>query len=207
MDDFLAFVKRLIVGANDVPFRGVINASTGYEILEIDNKMRSKLMLLKGHFRSNTKKISQDVRINYVGRANELSHYMEKVVAHEINSISGFNAISPQTDERRSQAAGYPDLFVQVGKQCCYLEVKTFQLKTKDSTLRTFYYKPSEASKITQSCPHLLIAFEVESKGGDNRSPFVIHNVKILDLYNLKVSLKPEFNANNVDLYSSCAEI
>ncbi|PIT84885.1 hypothetical protein COU37_01345 [Candidatus Micrarchaeota archaeon CG10_big_fil_rev_8_21_14_0_10_45_29] len=206
MDDFADFVKRLIVGANDVPFRDAIKAATGFEIVNVDGSLKPKLMLIKKRLKSNLKRISAHVKTKYKGRANELSNYMEKVVAQEINAMSEFKAISPKTGKGKAQSAGYPDLFVETGGQFFYLEVKTFQLKTKDSTLRTFYYKPSEVSKITRSCSHLLVGFEVESKGGDNRSPFIIHNVKILNLYDLKVSLKPEFNANNIDIYS-CAEI
>lgn len=206
MRDLKDFIGRLIEGADDVYFRDVIEAATGNRIIKVDSKFRITLLPLKSHFQTNLMRISKVVKGSYNGRANELSNYMESVVINEINKIKQFTATKPRVNGKGMQSAGYPDIFAQVNKQDFYLEVKTFQAKTKDSSLRSFYYKPSENSKVTKSCPHLLIAFEVESLGKDNKSPFVINDVKILDLYNLKVSLKPEFNANNIAVYR-CSKI
>ncbi len=206
MDDFKGLIQRLIVGANDVYFRDVIHASSGYHITKIDEHTRSDLQQLKTAFQKDLKKISDKVKTTYKGRANELSNYMERIVLDEVNSITNFNAEKPIVRGKGKQSAGYPDLVTSVNGKSFYLEVKTFQLKTEDSSLRSFYYKPSKNSKISQSCPHLLIAFEVESLGKENKSPFVINNVKVVDLYDLKVSLKPEFNASNIEVYK-CAQI
>jgi hypothetical protein len=206
MRDFKKFIQRLIVGANSVYFRDVIEAASGYQIKEIDEGLLSDLEQLKTTFQTDLKKINSTVKITYKGRANELSNYMERVVLDEINSIRNFAASKPTVSGKRHQSAGYPDLVVTARGRPFYLEVKTFQLKTAESSLRTFYYKPSKNSKISESCPHLLIAFEVESLGQENKSPFVVNKVKIIDLYDLKVSLKPEFNASNIEIYK-CTQI
>lgn len=206
MEDFNTFIKRLIVGANDVFFRDVVEASTKCKILPVDPKLNEKLLIIKKTFRDNLKEISSNVEKNYTGRANELSNYMECVVFKQLENIPDFRVAKPSISIGRKQTAGYPDLLVTANALNFYLEVKTFQLKTADSSLRTFYYKPSESSKVNFSCPHVLISFEVESLGKDNKSPFRINNFKLIDLYKLKVNLKPEFNASNVELYS-CRQI
>lgn len=201
MDDLDAFMKRLIVGAHDVYFRDVIKAATGNEVLKLTLGNMADLAPLKARFTNDLSRISDVVKKEYNGRANELSNYMEQVVSKEINTLPSFKTSRPEVNGKGKQAGGYPDLIVHVKDWDFYLEVKTFQTKTKDSSLRTFYYKPGVNSKVTRTCSHILIAFEVESKGGENRSPFILKNVKILDLYTLKVNLKPEFNASNVDVY------
>ncbi len=199
-------IQRLIVGINNVYFRDVIKASSNYEIIYISKDMQPELQQLKTVFQKNLKNISSEVKTTYEGRSNELSNYMEKVVCDEINSIDNFSAEKPKVNSKGKQSAGYPDLIITIKGKPFYLEVKIFQLKTANSNLRSFYYKPSKNSKINQSCPHLLIAFEIESLGKENKSPFIINRFKIIDLYNLKVNLKPEFNASNIEIYK-CTQI
>lgn len=206
MSEFNDFVKRLIIGANDVFFRDVIEASAKTKVMPINSQLHKELLVVKKKLETDLKKISMIVKTRYRGRANELSNYMENIVLEEINSIPHFKAAKPTVESGKKQSAGYPDLLVDVGSLKFYLEVKTFQLKTSDSSLRTFYYKPSEKSKVMVSCPHVLISFEAESLGQENKSPFLINNFKLIDLYDLRVNLKPEFNASNVELYA-CSQI
>lgn len=200
MSELKEFINRLIVGVHNANFRDIIKASTGNQITKIDSRLKYELKYVKSTFNKNLSTISSTVKKDYRGRANELSNYMEVIVKDEINKLQPFKAY------RGKQSAGYPDLYVETKNSCFYLEIKIFQLKTQDSSLRSFYYKPSKQSKITKSCPHILIAFEVESIGKNNRSPFVINNFKIIDLYNLKVNLKPEFNASNIEI-CNCTQI
>ena len=83
-----------------------------------------------------------------------------------------------------------------------YFDVKIYQDKTKDTTLRSFYYQPTNQSKIHHDAPHFLIGFEVLSLGGSNRSPFRIVDYNIVDVYDMNVNFKAEFNTNNRNIYS-----
>ena len=152
--------------------------------------------------------ISKSVERNYQGRANELSNYLEGVIKiHINNNLKGFVASIPKAGKNK-QSTGYPDLIVEFERgKYIYIEVKIYQNKAINSSFRTFYFKPSKQDKIMESCPHILIGFEVESLGKNNTAPFRINNVKIMDLYDLKVNLKPEFNASNPMIYKSCKEI
>jgi hypothetical protein len=145
--------------------------------------------------------MSEDVRENYNGRANELGNFLEPLLRDQINRIKDFQASTPFTRHGRKQAAGYPDIVVRANGRTLYIDCKIFQKKTAESSLRAFYFKPSENNKITESCPHVLVGFEVEAIGGGNKSPFVIKDFKIVNLYDLEVNFKPEFNANNPMIY------
>ncbi len=205
-EEFDVFMKRLIRGAHDVNFRDVVKSASGNDVLEINGEYLVVAKILKEFLTKNLPKISDELKKNYVGRANEVSNFLEPIITMQLNSIKGINVTIP-TIAGRKQSAGYPDRLLQSKGLFMYLEIKTFQEKTEDSSFRTFYYKPSENNKITLSCPHLLIGFEVESLGTDNRSPFIIKKFNMMDLFNLKVSLKPEFNASNPMIYQSCKVI
>ncbi len=208
MKEFDLFIKRLIKGATNVLFRDVIKSSSGFNLLKVDGVYLEAVQKIKESLKADLKSISQSVEKNYKGRANELSNYLEGVLKTHINNkLKGFVASIPKAGKSK-RSAGYPDLIVGFDKgKYIYIEVKTYQKKTINSSLRTFYFKPSKQDKIMESCPHILIGFEVESLGENNRSPFKINNFKIMDLYNLRVTLKPEFNANNPIIYRNCQEL
>ena len=206
--DFVQFIKRLIIGLHKIYFRDVIKASSGYSLLKADGIYLSAIDKIKTSLKSSLSEISNSVKRNYNGRANELSNYLEGVIKNHINNnLADIKASIPAVGDKK-QSAGYPDLIIEFDKnKYIYIEVKIYQEKTINSSLRTFYFKPSENNKISESCPHILIGFEVESLGKENRSPFIIKGFKIIDLYHLKVDLKPEFNASNPDIYKNCEEI
>lgn len=208
MKEFDLFIKRLIEGAANVLFRDVIKSSCGFNIIKVDRVYLEAVKKIKESLKADLNSISNTVEKNYKGRANELSNYIENVIKTHINNkLKGFVASIPAIGKSK-QSAGYPDLIVEFDKKkYIYIEAKTYQIKTIKSKLRTFYFKPSEKNKITESCPHILIGFEVESLGGNNRSPFKVNNFKIIDLYDLRVTLKPEFNANNPMIYQNCREL
>ncbi|MBL7147960.1 MAG: hypothetical protein ISS82_03990 [Nanoarchaeota archaeon] len=208
MPEFDLFIKRLIKGAQNVFFRDVIKSSSGFNIYKVDGVYLDAILKIKESLKKDLGSISKSVERNYQGRANELSNYLEGVVKTNINNnLKGFVASIPKAGKNK-QSAGYPDLIVEFERgKYIYIEIKTYQKKTINSGLRTFYFKPSEQDKVMESCPHVLMGFEVESLGRNNNSPFKINNFKIMDLYDLKVNLKPEFNASNPMIYKSCKEI
>ena len=206
--DFNQFIKRLIIGLKGIYFRDVIKSSSGYNLIKADGVYLEAIKQIKDSIRKSLSNISYSVKKNYNGRANELSNYLEGIIKTHINNyIKDFNASVPKVGNKQ-QSAGYPDLIIEFDKKkYIYIEVKTYQKKTILSGLRTFYFKPSDNNKISESCPHILIGFEVESLGRNNRSPFLINDFKIIDLYKLKVNLKPEFNASNPDIYKICDKL
>jgi hypothetical protein len=192
--EFEIFIQRLIQGADGVYFRDVIRAATGQEIVPVDETYLKLINRIKTRLKTNFEGIQGVVERKYQGRANELGNFIEGILAEQLVK-AGF---------RVERSAGYPDLLARMQGKHLYIECKIYQRKTADSSLRTFYYKVSKKSDIKHSCPHLLIGFEVESLGGDNKSPFRVKDFKIVDLYQLKVNLKPEFNASNPMIYQDC---
>ena len=118
-------------------------------------------------------------------RSNECGNYMEGILDIACNNI-----ISPKTSKGKLMSSAYPDRELN-GE--AYIEVKVFDVDSKNSSFRSFYL--STLDKITKSLPHVLVAFPHKDGVLIDTEP------EVIDLYNLKLRLKQEFNASNKDIY------
>tara|TARA_Y100000991_G_C21859802_1_gene300399 strand:- start:30 stop:668 length:639 start_codon:yes stop_codon:yes gene_type:complete len=202
-DEFSAAVRLLKSGVSRLYFRDVIDAATGQKIMPFDDNSNQILEEIKSWLDGNLNELSNLIEMDYVGRPNELGNYLERVLIARLDESLNFSVDMPTTEQGHKQAAGYPDgiIFDSMRNQVVYFDVKIFQEKTRNTTLRSFYYQPTNQSKILHDAPHFLIGFVVESLSGDNRSPFIIRDYELVDIYNLEVNFKAEFNASNKDLY------
>src|SRR5579875_652377 len=117
-----------------------------------------------------------------------------------LNDI-GVSASIPTTKKGIHKVAGYPDIEVNYEKRRTYLECKTYNIKSRDSSLRAFYLQPSPDSKITSDARHLLVSFEINPTTRNGRTAFVPTRWRLYTLHDLKVQVKHEFNASNLNLY------
>lgn len=202
-DEFSAAVRLLKSGVSRLYFRDVINAATGHQIIPFDDNSNQILEEIKSWLDLNLKELSNLIEMDYVGRPNELGNYLERVLMARLDESLNFSVDMPRTEQGHKQATGYPDGIIvdHMRNQVVYFDVKIFQEKTRNTTLRSFYYQPTNQSKILHNAPHFLVGFVVESLSGDNRSPFIIKDYELVDIYNLEVNFKAEFNASNRDLY------
>jgi hypothetical protein len=134
-------------------------------------------------------------------RVNEVGNVVEGFVLTALRE-AGFAADRPTARSGRQRAAGYPDLEASRQGHAFYFEIKTYHPRTETSSQRTFYLSPSEDPKVTHPAFHLAIAFAMEPVGENH---YVARSVKLVDLYDLPVKLKIEYNASNRDLYKKTA--
>ena len=118
-------------------------------------------------------------------RANECGNYMESIL-----NIADENIVSPKTSNGKQMSSAYPDREL---KDQAYIEVKVFDVDSKESSFRSFYL--STLDKITKSLPHILVAFPHKDGVLIDTKP------EVIDLYDLKLKLKQEYNASNKDVY------
>jgi len=114
------------------------------------------------------------------------------------------NAVTPTTRDGRAKAAGYPDIEIK-GEPACYLECKTYNIANVETTMRAFYFSPSEQFKVTKDALHLLLAYQLETAKRDEKNAFVPVHWKLITLDHLKVDLKHEFNQSNKNMYGRAA--
>ncbi len=199
---FAATLGELTKAEKQIPFKTVIEATTHFRVLDFDTnnpahvELRTKLLqaaVIAGERAAKAGLL--------VERANEAGNHIEPFVRAALRE-SGLQARVPVNTIGTAQAVGYPDVEI-TGPTPCYLELKTYNAATANTTQRTFYYSPSEHPKITRDAVHFLLAYQLEKTTRDGQTTFVAVHWKLLTLEDLAVDLKFEFNQSNRGLYGS----
>lgn len=193
-------LAELAQPARRLPFKTVIAATTGHRVLDFDTNNPAHVELRR--------KILQAAQLAgeraqkegiATARANEAGNHIEPFVRAALHE-AGLGAQVPVTVAGRAQSAGYPDIEI-TNAPACYLELKTYNATTVNTTQRSFYYSPSTNSKVTRDALHLLLAYELEKQTRDGKTVFRPVHWKLITLENLEVDLKFEFNQSNRGLY------
>jgi hypothetical protein len=141
-----------------------------------------------------------DSPVRHLRRINEASKFFEDGIHRHLNEIPGIRCDTPPTRGGEHQRSGYPDLRIidTESKLVFYLDPKLVEQGSADSTFRTFYFEPkNETLKITEDAVHLLAGIEHDGKD----SLWTFTGWRLVDLSNLRVRLKAEFQADNAELY------
>jgi len=171
-------------------FRDILESSCGFKLIRIDVKKTRDKQLIDAmskamtNFLSSTKKAGMRYKGN---RANDVGIKLETGIIEELKKT----ALVPTA----LRASGYPDLYVEYKTQKIYIELKTSaQKKKKDTQHRLFYF--TSGKKVTCDAHHLLLQVQIDEEADKY---WRVVSWQLRDLYNLKVALKTEWNANNAD--------
>lgn len=198
-------IKQMLRPLKNVPLSLVIEALSGHKIIPFDNDdEKDKALLVK------LTKVAKSAgaTINKTGikrpRPNEVGNDIEPFLKHALKDV-GYKADTPATKSGTKKATGYPDIeFKDEHGRTNYIECKTFNIKSLDTTMRSFYLSPSEDFKITSDAHHFAISYEIINVGKDgNKNIYKCKRWKILTLEKLLVDVKYEFNSDNIRLYSN----
>ena len=179
-------LKKLPKHGDNKYFREIVFQHTGYRVLKATPEQMAEAKMLAVLARDHQIDVNGNVFIGNDGkprkRYNECGNDMECVLKKSSNGkLTGLG-----------QAAGYPDL-----QNCIcgyYLECKVANSKSMDTSFRSFYL--STLTKIKESQPHLLVCFKHhDGKLSKEDEP------KVIDLYDLPLTLKQEWNTSNKVLY------
>lgn len=200
----LTTLSELAKPAKEIPFKDVIFATTHHRILDFDPNNPSHVDLRKKILAA-AKLAGERTRKEGIAtaRANEAGNHIEPFVKAALREV-GLHAQTPTNSLGKTQTTGYPDLEIS-DQPPCYVELKTFNAATADTTQRSFYYSPSEHPKVTRDALHLLLAFQLEKVERDGKTVFIPAHWKLISLQDLQVHLKFEFNQSNRGLYGSDA--
>jgi len=195
-------LAELTKPARKIPFKTVIHATTGHHVLDFDTnnpahaELRAKILRAAAVAGERARKNGLAA-----ARPNEAGNHLEPFVRKAL-AEAGLEARVPLNAAGRAQVAGYPD--IEITKPMpCYIELKTYNATTANTTQRTFYYSPSETPKVTRDAPHLLLAYELEKTERGGKALFTPRHWKLLTLQDLEVDLKFEFNQSNRGLYGN----
>jgi hypothetical protein len=187
-----------------VPFSQVVEAATGKRVLpmQITNAADRELILkISGALDAVLRKLNApNSPVRNKRRINEVSALFETAIKAELNAVKDFECDFPKTASGTRQRSGYPDLRLHDKKtgRVVFLDPKLFEHGSRASSLRTVYYEPKrDTNKILDDAHHLIVGFEHDGKTG----AWTILGWELVDLSNLRVKLKAEFQASNRDLY------
>jgi hypothetical protein len=186
--------------AKKLPFKTVLHATTGHRLIDLDTNNPAHVEL-RAKILQAAALAGQRARQSGIAtaRANEAGNQLEPFVRDALKEVD-LDARIPRTTAGRTQSAGYPDIEID-GPAPCYLELKTYNAATANTTQRSFYYSPSTTPKVTRDALHLLLAYELQRVERDGGIVFLPVHWKLLTLQDLEVDLKFEFNQSNRGLY------
>ena len=193
-------IKKMLAPLKDIPLKIVIKSLSCYDIIDFDNNDPADKELLDCLIEA-CKNAMQSINLNGIdtARPNEAGNAIEPYVKNELTRL-GCNAHTPITASGKEKSSGYPDIvFTDKAGRENYLECKTFNENSLNSSLRSFYLSPSNDFKITANAHHFLVSFEMEKR----QSGFYVKGFKLLTLEKLNVDVKNEFNTNNKELYKA----
>jgi hypothetical protein len=141
-----------------------------------------------------------DSPVRKLRRINEASRFFEDAILARINAMPGLRCEVPPNRSGEHQRSGYPDLRITDTESglVFYLDPKLVEQGSAESTLRSFYFEPkNETLKITDDAVHLLAGIEHDGRDGQ----WTFTGWRLVDLSNVRVRLKAEFQASNAELY------
>lgn len=196
-------VQQMLTPLKSIPFSIVIKAMTGKEVIAFDPDKPEDILLLE-----NLKLAAINVAESVATaggierpRPNEVGNDLEPYVERAIRALGYADVCSPTGNSGNAKAVGYPDrMFTDAGRRV-YVEVKSFNVSTVDSTMRSFYFSPSDDFKVTDDGLHLMLSFGISKLEGK----FFVNHWKVVTAHNLLVDVKYEFNSNNKRLYEAAA--
>jgi len=207
--DAIKIIKENQEFLENTSMRDIIEGSTGKKVITFDRQNHSEILedlislgnIIKEKFFSTpiTRDLFQEWRDKKVNafRNNEVGDYCEFLIKDTFDkNKTKFNEIK-KIEHLRGK--GYPDLKALTNSKVIFIEVKATS-RPETGSARDFYYSIGSASdrKIDSEALHLLLGFITKQV----KSGFSINGFKIVDVSKIRVRLKPEFNTDNVGIYS-----
>jgi len=190
--------KIFLKPMEQLPFSVVIEAMTGHQVIPYIKEDDGGLIaaLSAACVKTVNDSGKHPVAAN---RPNDVSAKVEKMLQDNLTE-SGVTAERPKPQgKQRAAAQGYPDLLLWDADRPTYLEVKVSRVENiSKGSARNFFYQPTQNSKITRDARHLLCGFSIEE---DSEKKWILREWTITDLWFLRVKLKPEYNADNLEIY------
>lgn len=207
-DDYVKNLERIIQSMltplKDIPFPLVVRAISGHDVVPFNPMDESDLELLN-LIESSVVDAGLQMTLEgvYAKRVNEIGNAIEPFVRNALNKF-GLKADTPSDKYGKKQSTGYPDLSIEKDGKTHYIECKTYNEKTENTSQRSFYLSPSDKFKVTTDGHHFVVSYQMVRIGsngskGDRYKPVYW---RILSLEKLLVSVKYEFNTDNKGLYS-----
>ncbi len=210
-EDADAALVRSLLGENltdrSFDFATVAEACSGKRVLPLvdDPAHRRVVAAIERALAQTIREMNAaDSPVRKLRRINEASRFFEDGLQARLDGLPGLHCETPPNRTGAAQRSGYPDLRIvdEASGTVFYLDPKLVEQGSESSTLRTFYFEPkNETLKITDDAVHLLVGIEHDGRNGE----WTFGGWRLVDLSQLQVRLKAEFQASNAALYRKSA--
>ena len=218
LEEYRKIVQKILEAFHGVPFPIIVESTTNTkaEIIDLSNEKDKTLvkelseladLVAIKYNKTNIDKYSYQRikgKLPKNFRPNEVSIILE----HKLPQIFSLNRSKFKVirEIRHFTQTGYPDeKVVDIYGRVTFVEIKA-TTRPDEGSPRDFYFTPLEntKSKVNVNGRHLLLGFIIKEV-----QPKVFRTVgwKLVDLTKIKVSMKPEFNADNREIYKKEAII
>jgi antitoxin component of RelBE/YafQ-DinJ toxin-antitoxin module len=202
-------IKQMMAPIKDIPLKIVLEAISGNKVIpfETENKLHQNLLeKLKEAAQLACHNINTAGGI-ISGRVNEVGNKVELPIKEALRQVGFNDADVPVNKKGIKQSSGYPDLGFTFGDLYVYIECKTYNKKTVGTTQRSFYLSPTEGFKVTKDAIHIVISLEIDWKEnisvqGQNFGVYLTRAWKVVQIENIDVDVKREFNSDNKRMYA-----
>lgn len=205
VDSLIPWLLKESSQLQGIPFREVIFDATGKKVIPIDPKNATDQRMIKeisGVLDEVVRRLNAPTSvIQGIPRINEVSSHFEDTMRELLAAVPGLHCDFPRTADGRVQRSGYPDLRLvdDESKRVFYLDPKLYAAGSRESSFRTFYFEPKNATnKVRDDAVHFVVGFEHEP-GKDGHWKFTRWD--LVDLAHFEVRLKAEFQGSNRDIY------
>ena len=185
----IKYIQKIAPSLNNVPFKKIIKYTTGHNLIELDQtkledwKVYNTLEKVGKAFENDAKGV---ITLS-APRINEVGKQLAKNVAADI-SKGDLSA--------KFFTTGYPNVEIkQKNHYTTYLSVKA-TADNWESVYRALYY--TTGKNIITDARHMLICFNVKKIEKDT---WKVIEYLIIDLFNVALDFKAEFNVGNNNLY------
>jgi len=213
MENYERIIREILGAFSKLEFHIIVESTIHRKIIPVDkNDEKDKLLL------EDIRTIVNDFAIEYNRtpitfnlykklvkspkpksfRNNEVGIFADKMIPSFFEKNK--NKLKIINSFERLQLMGYPDEKItdRYGR-VTYLEVKATSRRDVGSP-RDFFFSPltNSKKKVTDDGHHLLLCFDTLER---KEKEFIIIGWCLIDLFGIKVSIKPEFNTDNLELY------
>jgi len=204
LENLKAAAKIFLKPMEQLPFPVVVEAMTGHRVIPYIEEDDGDLLAALSAACVKTVNDSEQTPVA-ANRPNDVSAKVETMLQDNLTEV-GVTAERPKPQgKRRASAQGYPDLLLWTAGRPTYLEVKVSRVENiSKGSARNFFYQPTQNSKVARDARHLLCGFSIIEA---DEKKWVLKEWTITDLWFLRVKLKPEYNADNLEIYRPDAVI
>ena len=212
LEEYQAIIRNILSSFSNIPFYTVVESAVGRKIIPYERDDDGDQQLVKeigevadalaAKYKTNGiteltyKQVMRRSPKNF--RNNEAAVVVESEVEPIFKSLQPDLSCIDKFEHLPGQ--GYPDTRITTkDERTAFVEIKA-TTRPNEGSPRDFYFTPLESakSKIRVSGHHFLLGFVMRE---NSPKSFITTGWKLADLYRIRVSMKPEFNCDNLELY------